>query len=197
MAKLSLTLNLVLLGLVGYLYYLHFSPSKSPVKFAHFGKDSAKNHGNKVAYLDLDSLQNNYVYYKKIKADFDRKQTASNDEITNLQKRYQARAMQLQQKGPTMNQQDQESAMREINQMQQNLQEKKQSLDNDLFNYNSKIKEDLLNRIQNFLKEYNKDGRYDYIFSYEPGFMFYKDTALNITKDVITGLNQEYINPKK
>lgn len=195
--KFSLILNLVLLILVGYLYYLHFSSSKKPVTFVHLGKDSAKNHGNKVAYLDLDSLQNNYEYYKKIKTEFDRKQTISNDEITNLQKRYQARAMQLQQKGPTMNQQDQESAMKEINQMQQNLQEKKQSLDNDLFNYNSKMKEDILTRIQNFLKEYNKDGRYDYIFSYEPGFMFYKDTALNITEDVVTGLNEEYVRNKK
>jgi len=87
--------------------------------------------------------------------------------------------------------------MKEINLMQQGLQEKKQALDNDLFNYNSKMKEDILTRIQNFLKEYNKDGRYDYIFSYEPGFMFYKDTALNITKDVITGLNEEYLRKKK
>ncbi|MEO6330356.1 MAG: OmpH family outer membrane protein, partial [Ginsengibacter sp.] len=134
---------------------------------------------------------------KKIKADLDHKQTASTDEINNLQKRYQTRAMQLQQKGPTMNQQDQEIAMKEINQMQQDLQAKKQSLDNELFNYNSRMKEDILTRIQNYLKEYNKDGKYDYILSYEPGFMFYKDTALNITKDVIKGLNEEYISKKK
>ena len=197
MTKFSLILNLILLFLVGYLYYLHFFSSGKPVTFVHLGKDSAKNHGNKVAYLDLDSLENNYEYYKKIKTEFDRKQTASNNEFNNLQKRYQSRAMELQQKGPTMNQQDQESAMREINQMQQGLQEKKQSLDNDLFAYNSKMKEDILNRIQKFLKEYNKDGRYDYIFSYEPGFMFYKDTALNITRDVVTGLNEEYLRNKK
>jgi outer membrane protein len=197
MKNFSLIVNAILLALVGYLYYLHFSSSKKAITFVRSDKDSAKNHGNKVAYLDLDSLENNYEYYKKIKAEFDHKQTTSNDEITELQKRYQARAMQLQQKGPTMSQQDQESALKEINQMQQNLQAKKQSLDNELFNYNSKMKEDILNRIQNFLKEYNKDGRYDYIFSYEPGFMFYKDTALNITKDVVTGLNNEYLRKKK
>ena len=197
MKHLSLIINLVLLVLVGCLYYLHFNSPKNSVTLIHSSKDSSVNHGNKVAYIDLDSLQNNYEYYKKIKAEFERKQAASDDEINNLQKRYQARAMQLQQKGPTMNQQDQQSAMKEINQMQQDLQAKKQSLDNELFNYNSKMKEDILNRIQNFLKVYNKDGRYDYIFSYEPGFMFYKDTALNITRDVITGLNEEYLANKK
>ncbi len=59
------------------------------------------------------------------------------------------------------------------------------------------MKEDILSRIQNFLKDYNKDGRYSYIFSYEPGFMFYKDSTLNITPDVITGLNNLYSENNK
>ncbi|MEO6453174.1 MAG: OmpH family outer membrane protein [Ginsengibacter sp.] len=197
MKQLSLIINVVLLALVGYLYYLHFSSPKHAVTLTHFGKDSFINHGNKVAYIDVDSLQNNYGYYKKIKEDLDQKQTASANEINNLQKKFQARAMQLQQKGPAMSQVDQESAMKEINQMQQDLQTKKQTLDNELFNYNSKMKEDILSRIQNYLKKYNKDGRYDYILSYEPGFMFYKDTTLNITRDVVEGLNKEYIQDKK
>ncbi len=47
----------------------------------------------------MDSLQNNYTYYKKIKAEFERKQASANDEISGMQKKYQTRAMQLQQKG--------------------------------------------------------------------------------------------------
>ena len=96
-----------------------------------------------------------------------------------------------------MSPQEQEVAMKEINQMQQGLQAKKQELDNELYNSNSKMKEDILLRIQNFLKDFNKDGRYSYILSYEPGFMFYKDSTLNITSDVIKGLNQLYEKNKK
>lgn len=153
--------------------------------------------GFKVAYIDLDSLQNNYSYYKKLKTEFEKKQSLANDEIINLQKKYQSRAVQLQQKGQSMTQAEQESAMQEINKMQQDLQEKKQEIDNDLYSYNSKMKDDILNRIQNFLKQYNKDEKYAYIFSYEPGFMFYKDSTLNITNDVIAGLNTEYSDNKK
>ena len=98
--------------------------------------------------------------------------------------------MQLQQKAATMTQKQQASAMQEINKMQQELQERKQKVDNDLYNENSKMKEDILTRIESFLKTYNKDGKYSYIFSYEPGFMFYKDSTLNITPDVISGLNK-------
>jgi outer membrane protein len=199
MKNFSLILNVVLLLLVGYLYFDKFSAKKSTGLSAAVQKckDSSTHHGNKLAYIDLDTLQSSYEYYKVVKADFERKQAASNNEVADLQRRYQARAMQLQQKGATMNQQEQEAAMKEINQMQQGLQQKKQELDNALYNANSKMKEDILEKIQDFLKVYNSDGRYDYVFSYEPGFMFYKDTALNITSDVIAGLNDLYKKEKK
>ncbi|MEO5783663.1 MAG: OmpH family outer membrane protein [Ginsengibacter sp.] len=197
MKNFSLILNIVLLLLVGYLYFDKFSSSKKTTALTHVSKDSSCNHGNKVAYIDLDSLQGSYEYYKILKSDFEKKQAASNNEVADLQRRYQARALMLQQKGSTMNPQEQEAAMKEINQMQQGLQAKKQELDNALYNSNSKMKEDILTRIQNFLKVYNNDGRYDYVFSYEPGFMFYKDSALNITSDVIEGLNDLYKKDKK
>ena len=198
MKNILLTFNIVLLALVGYLYYLHFHYEKNtsqPIATSF----ETNNPGNKskVAYIDLDSLQNNYGYYKKLKEDFERKQASANDQIAALQKKYQNRAMQLQQKAATMNQKEQEAAMQEINKMQQDLQTRKQSIDNELYNYNSKMKEDILTRIQDFLKVYNKDGKYSYIFSYEPGFMFYKDSTLNITPDVIEGLNQLDSSGKK
>jgi outer membrane protein len=198
MKNFLLFLNIILLGLVGYLYYLHFrSIKKDSATNLMQQADPGHNRESKVAYIDLDSLQNNYGYYKKIKAEFERKQADANKEIGNMQKKYQNRAMQLQQKSAGMNQQEQESAMQEINKMQQDLQSRKQIIDNDLYNYNSKMKEDILSRIQNFLKDYNKNGRYSYIFSYEPGFMFYKDSSLNITPDVISGLNKLYSENNK
>lgn len=198
MKHFSIILNVVLLLLVGYLYFDKFSSSKkTTVASTQKSKDSSSHHGNMVAYIDLDSLQSSYEYYKILKADFEQKQAASNNTVADLQRRYQARALQLQQKGATMTPQEQDAAMKEINQMQQGLQAKKQELDNALYNSNSKMKEDILTRIQDFLKVYNSDGRYDYVFSYEPGFMFYKDSALNITSDVITGLNDLYAKNKK
>lgn len=191
MKNILLILNLVILALVGYLYYLHFNNNKnSAVPQLRPATVANSIDKSKVAYIDLDSLQNNYSYYRKIKSDFESKQSSANDEITAMQKKYQNRAMQLQQKAATMNQKEQEAAMQEMNKMQQDLQVRKQNIDNELYNYNSKMKEDILTRIQNFLKDYNKDGKYSYIFSYEPGFMFYKDSSLNITPDVIAGLNK-------
>ncbi|MEO7316183.1 MAG: OmpH family outer membrane protein [Ginsengibacter sp.] len=193
-----LILNVLLIILVGYLYFLQFG-NKKPAKISETKSEVVDSLNKKVniAYIDLDSLQSNYTYYKKIKVDFEKKQSNANNEIAGLQKKFQSRAMQLQQKAQAMNQQEQEGAMQEMNKMQNDLQVRKQNIDNELFEYNSKMKDDILFRIQNFLKTYNKDGKYSYIFSYEPGFMFYKDSTLNITPDVIKGLNELYKEDKK
>jgi len=197
MKNILLASNIILLALVGYLYYLHFSSDKKTAVRTSHVTDSTVQAKVRVAYIDLDSLQNNYDLYKKIKAESDQKQQTAANEITAMQARYQTRAVELQKKGATMTQQEQSEAMKEINQMQQNLQDKKQKWDNELYDYNSKMKEDILKRLQDFLKEYNQDSKYDYILSYEPAFMFYKDSTLNITKDVIVGLNERYSNEKK
>ena len=193
-----LILNVLLIILVGYLYFIQFG-NKKPVKISETKTEAADTIHQKVniAYIDLDSLQHNYTYYKKIKVDFEKKQSSANNELAGMQKKFQNRAMELQQKAQSMDQQGQERAMQEMNKMQNDLQVRKQNIDNELFEYNTKMKDDILFRIQDFLKTYNKDGKYSYIFSYEPGFMFYKDSTLDITPDVIKGLNELYKEDKK
>ena len=75
MKNILLTINIILLALVGYLYYLHFHNNKTKAlqhkSTAEVNQASSK---SKVAYIDLDSLQNNYGYYQKLKEDFEKKQ---------------------------------------------------------------------------------------------------------------------------
>lgn len=202
MKNISLVINGILLILVGYLYFSFFSAKdgkkdkQSTNTLVHAG-DSASANPLLIAYIDLDSLQNHYKYYQKIKGEFERKQNSANNEIISLQKKFQNRAAELQQKAATMSPAEQEKAMVEINKMQQDFQTRKDGLDKDLFDYNNKMKDDILQKIEDFLKIYNKDQRFAYIFSYEPGFMFYKDSTLNITHDVVTGLNAAYTEPTK
>ena len=51
-------------------------------------------------------------------------------------------------------------------------------------------------KIEDFLKKFNSDNRYSYIISYEIGLFYYKDTAYNITNQLIKGLNEDYRNNK-
>ena len=51
--------------------------------------------------------------------------------------------------------------------------------------------------IQNFLKSYNKDRGYAYILSKSGDNILLADPALDITEDVIKGLNKRYNSTKK
>ena len=158
--------------------------------------DSTNNKVN-IAYVDIDSLQSNYDFYKQIKEDVEKKQSSSKNELVNLERKFQNRAKQLQEKAQTMTPQQQENAMQEMNKMQNDFQQRQQTIDNELMNFSNKMEKEFLIRIEDFLKDYNKDRKYSYILSYQPHFMFYKDTTLNITPDVIVGLNDLYSKEKK
>lgn len=190
----------ILLILIGVLFYLHFSSTPKVITPSGTTVSTAKNNINpdgKIAYINIDTLQNNYTYYKQVKSDLEKKEKSAENEIMSLQKKFQSRAADLQQKAAQMSPKEQESAMMEINKMQQDFQARQQNLHQSLADYNQKMKDELLSKIESFLKEYNNDGRYSYVFSYEPGFMFYKDSTLDITQDVIRGLNASFEKEKK
>ncbi len=192
MKQLSLLLNVVLLAAVGYLYYRTFSGSSTT---AAARKDQVQTAAGtsvpsgKVAYINMDSLENNYGYFKSLKAEFESKQEGGNNSLDAQQKKFQERTQQLQQKAQTMTPQEQDAAGREIQQMQQTLQKAKMDLDNELYKSSTKLKEDIYKKLETYLKDFNKDKKYDYILSFEPTFMLYRDSALNITNAVVEGLN--------
>ena len=115
-----------------------------------------------------------------------------------LQNTYQKRMKELQQKGPTMTQSEGEAAQREVAQMQQKFQQRQMSMEQDLKKHQVDLMTDVRNKIENYLKEYNKEKGYAFILSYEPGFMlYYRDSMYDITNDVIRGLNEQYKKEKK
>ena len=67
----------------------------------------------------------------------------------------------------------------------------------DYFDLRTRKETDIKTKIEEFCKEFNTDYDYNYIVSYEQGLFFYKDTAYNITKELIRGLNEKYKSFKK
>ena len=55
------------------------------------------------------------------------------------------------------------------------------------------IMEGIKKHLRDFLAEYNKEKNYMYIFTTGTGldYMVYKDSTLNITADVIKGMNEK------
>ena len=91
----------------------------------------------------------------------------------------------------------------EVQQAQQNLQKKQQQLQNLQSSLQSQYEkqQDQYNKalhdsIQHFLADYNKDMGYDYILSKGQDNILLSNNKLDITEDVIKGLNKRYKNKK-
>lgn len=198
MKNISTILSVIALVLIGVLFYLHFNQDNSIRKSASnsIQKDSTD---FRIAYFDIDSLQEHYQYFKDISGQVKSKENAIASELSNMQTSYQKKIREWQERGPNMTQAEGEAAQREYAQMQQRFEQRQLTLEQDLQKHKMDMMNDVRKKIEDYLKEYNKDKGYAFILSYEPGFMlYYKDSVYDITNDVISGLNSQYkTNSKK
>ena len=198
MRNISTFLSILALVAVGVLYYLYFKGEKKSVA-NHSTKQTNAGKGDfRIAYFDIDSLQEKYQYFKDVSGEMKTKEAGLASQMDALQNSYQKRLKELQEKGPTMTQAEGEAAQREVAQMQQKFQQRQMSMEQDLKKHQVDVMTDVRNKIENYLKEYNKEKGYAFILSYEPGFMlYYRDSVYDITNDVIKGLNEQYKKDKK
>ena len=191
MKQLSTILSSVALILVIVLFILYFKDRNQPKQVSKVAV-SDTSYNFKIAYFDIDSLQQHYLYYKDAFEQLKSKESQMSAELTNLENSYQKRIREWQQKGANMTQAEGEAAQKEFGQMQERYQRRKIELEQELEKRKIDLMGDLRNKLEDFLKEYNKDRKFAYILSNEPGLIFYRDSAYDITPDVLKGLNADY-----
>lgn len=192
-----LILNVVLLAAVAVLFYLHFSTAKkTDIRTTTSAAGTRANSSFQIAYFDMDSIANTFSMVKDVKAELSKKEEALNNELTRMERDYRAKAAKYQEQAPNMNQTQSEMAQRDMMQTQQAMQGRKQQLEQEYQELELRKRSDIHTKIETYLKEYNRDNRFAYIISYEPELFYYKDTAYNITADLIKGLNAGYDKKK-
>lgn len=191
----SLVLNIILLVAVAVLFYLHFS-SRNKTEQAKVVSSQAGGsvpRGDfRIAYFEMDSINNSFAMVKDVKTELTSEEEKINNELTRLQRSYNDKLVQLQNSQQANSQIQSEGIQREIMQLRDKITSRKQDLDQKYQNLYMRKMQDVKGRIESFLQEYNKSKGYTYILAYEPGFMFYRDSAYNITNDLVKGLNEQY-----
>jgi outer membrane protein len=192
MKNISTILAVISLLLIAVLFFLFFNHTEQIKKISATAERQATT-VFRIAYFDIDSLEAHYTYFKDILGEVKERENAMNAELGSMEKTYQKKISEWQKKGTAMSQAESEQAQQEYTLMQQNYQSRKQSLQEELFKHNEDMKSNIRKKIEDFLRDYNKQKNFSFIFSYEPGsFIYYKDTAYNITQDLIDGLNSQY-----
>jgi outer membrane protein len=70
-------------------------------------------------------------------------------------------------------------------------------LEQNLYKFEEAERTKIRKKIEDYIKEYNKQKNYSYIFAYDAsGFIYNKDTLFNITNELLLGLNTEYKKSK-
>ena len=195
MKNLSLILNIVLLAAVGYLYYYDFSEKKvkdvaAKINSSYMATDS-NNHRSAFAYVELDSLNENITYIKERRKELETEMKAIEAEQENGYKNLQDQKDNFLKKGAAITEQEAQVFQGKLMDQQQQIDTRKQVLSQKLNEKSFVIMEDIQKKLKEFLADYNKNKKFMYIFTTGTGldYMVYKDPTLNITNDVIKGMN--------
>jgi|688.fasta_scaffold279502_2 outer membrane protein len=189
-------INIVLaLGIV-VLLFLQFKGSDKKVEVVQTNGTASS---VKLGYVDLDSVQEKYLFYKEQMDMFEKKKEAADRDLNNAFQKIDNERIAFAKRGESITQAEYENFQRSYQGKMQNLEEQKRVLENNIATEGMKTMEGLKKTIDEYLVKYNKENNYTYIFSYSSGLnvLFYKDSATNITDQIVAGLNAEYNKTKK
>lgn len=184
------TINVLLIAAVGYLYYIHYNQAyDKPEKVTVEKKENPLDF--KIAYFDLDSLENNYEYFKTQRNYLKARNDEVEKKLLRMQNDYMAKVNDFNKRGPNLSQAEQLQYQEQLMKMSRDYQEQEQKLSQDLQAETMKRMIDVKTKIQDFLKNYGKEKGYTYVFATnsEDNFIYFKDTVRNITNDIVTQLN--------
>lgn len=187
-----LAFNIVLLILVGVLFYLHFSSGRQtdtpPARVADAGPAGPF----RIAYFDMDSIERNYSYLVDVKNQLKAKENELSGQLNTMKNRYMTKVTKFQQEAQSMTQERQGAMQQDLMQEQKVIQNKEQAINGELQDESFKKMQNVNRTIEDFLKDYNKNKEYAYILGYQTGTIYYKDPRYDITDAVLKGLNERY-----
>ena len=201
MKHFSTILNVFLVAAVGFLYYYVFAGKKAdtPVVKTVVGSNSVSQAGNaQIAYVEQDSLHEKIIFIKERKKELEAEQKAIENQWTSGMRGLEAEKNEFIRKGDAITQQMATEFEKNFYAKQARIEDTKQAQVQKLSQKSYNYMEEIQKKLRDFLQEYNKEKKFLYIFSSGTGldYMMYKDSSLNITNDVIEGMNSKYKNGK-
>ena len=193
MNKLQLVINIVLVAAVAALFVIVFAGNKpATTEVAEVSAAEVM----PVAYLNVDSLLANYTFAQDASEKLMSKQEDARLKMNTKLRTFQNEVADFQRKlenNAYLSRERAEKDQQKLAKKEQELQELEAKLTQDIMLENQTLNQQLSDSLNNFLKEFNADGRYHVILSNTA-----KDNVLmaneqyDITDEVVKGLNARY-----
>lgn len=197
MNRVLLTLNIVLLVALAYLYYAFYSKPTSP-QIVKKTSDTSLNH-IKLAYFDMDTLEKYYAYAKETRDYLSTRKDGMDAKLDKIKSDYTNKVNDYQKRGASMSQTEQTQMQEDLARLQNTYDQQYQSLNQQFQGEYMQKMLDLKNKIQDFLKTYSTQKGFAYVFatSSDDNVIYFKDSLRDITKDIVAKLNEDFKNSKK
>ncbi|WEK20098.1 MAG: OmpH family outer membrane protein [Candidatus Pedobacter colombiensis] len=150
----------------------------------------------KIVYVNSDSLLTKYHYFKDLKVKLEAKSKTAQTDLASKQQAFQREVAQYQQQvqANTLPADQRASTEERLARKQQELQAYSQNAGAAIQNEQAAENEKLYDKVADYLKEYAKKKGYKMVLGYSKGngTILFADESLDVTSEVIVGLNEAY-----
>lgn len=196
MNKLSIIIESILGVAVVALFVLFFTQKPTQAVVCNADGEVVAAQTLPVAYVNLDSLLLNYTFAIEANDQLMSKQEDARLKLNTRARNFQAKAAEFQRKLDNNAFLSRERAEQEANKLQQEqneIQNLEAKLTQEILEENQKLNVQLVDSLDSFLADFNKDGRYQLILTNSgKDNVLQAAEALDITDEVIAGMNARY-----
>ena len=195
-----LFVGILLLGVRIFFVKVFSNNPKSPSEKSFYKNDSLNAGLLPIAYINVDSLLLNYQFAKEANESLIKKQEDSRLSINTKARQLQTEMGEFQRKleaNAFLSRERAEQEQSRLLKRQEDLRELDGQLSQQLMQVQQKMSEQLRDTINSFLKEYNKDQKYQLILSNTSSDnILYATEGLDITPEITELLNKRYAAKK-
>ncbi len=196
MRYLSLILSAAAMLLAGLIFYQLRTENKKlqeQINKIH-PEDTSPSAALKIAYVDLDSIDARFEFYKgKIEA-FEKKKEGLDRQLNGAFQQLDKRRIDFLKKGDAITAADADNFRKEYDNQLQVLENQRRKIEQEVQQEAMIMRDDIFSKIHDYLSSFCKERGYTFVFSYSrnANIFLYEDPVHNITEEVIAGLNDLY-----
>ncbi len=199
MKNVSIIFNAVLSVAVIALFILHFS-SKPATSQSVEGAPAATAQSGSIVYIQIDSLMSQYDMFNDLKTELESKAQVIQDDLTKKGRAFERDVNDFKekvQKGLITRAQA-ETQQAQLQNREAELQSLSQQKQMEMAEEEGVLFRKVMDALNTYLKKYNAEKRYALIItsSGSTNTVIEADPANDITKEIVNGLNEEYVKSK-
>lgn len=159
---------------------------------------SSTKQAEKIVYVNSDTLSEKFVYFKDIRERLEAKAKKAQSDLQSKGQAFQREVAEAEQKLATMSASERQAVEERLARKQQELAQLNQNASASLAQDENSEVTAVYNTISDYLKKHAEEKGYQYVLTYSKTnpSVIYADSKLDITKEVVEGLNKEYAGKK-